>query len=584
MSPNSHTGIQKPVPWGGRAVAVVLLILVLFGTLAAITIIRQIEFRLIDVIASSDRAPIVALYQESYMENVSNPDSDDWQAEVEMELSNVLAADITVSLQSADTDHNLTQELSNQIAGTINHSAKGIIPISDGRALVSSRALIGPSDAPKLLVIEGPITDFGPALGRTIAVVWAVIAVLVTIFITIGHVFVRTALRHSQGLDQLTQQLQEEVMFDRTTGAMSRTYFDESSEDEISRARRHDRPLGMMLVDVPDLGDIRHSQGRDAIETAMALVGGHISAQLREADTISRFASDQFIVLLPESNASSVETVSSRVVESLGTFNDSNPFEAMVFSRVNIGVSTYPESGDDIDGLIAAAEIALIWAELEEGSRLQRFDQIRSYGGKEELLVRIEARLKSAGLSTCISLANVIEESRLCCTGHQARVAELSDRIAERLGLDVFTRQTLAIAGKVHDLGMISATEEELKNYSFASSDPPESIRKHPENAVRLLNLPADLKMVGEAILAHHENYDGTGYPAGIERQQIPISARILRAADAFDHMSCSTDPVGVGQFDSESIVRSLSKMPAFDPVVIEALAKEVGKRQLAAV
>jgi len=583
-SNNPRSGIPKSTPLGGRVVTAVLIILTLSSVLAAITIIRQIEFRLIDALAGAERAPIVALYHEGYMENISQPDGGKWRAEVASKLSDISVAEITVALRSTDTNVGLSRNLSNQSAGTMDHIARGVIPIANGSAMVSSTALIGPSDRPMLLVIDGPISDFGSALGRTVAVVWAVIAVLVVIFLSAGYVYVRSTLRRSEGLDRLTRQLQDEVMFDRTTGTMSRTYFDESSEAEISRARRHGRSLGLMLIDVPDLGDIRHSQGRDAIESAMSKVGSHISAHLREADTISRFATNQFILLLPESDAQSVEQVSNRVVKSLDSLKQSNPLEARVLSSVNIGVSTYPESGDDIDGMIAAAEIALIWAELEEGTSLQHFDQIRSYDGKEELLVRIEARLKNASLSTCISLANVIEESRLCCTGHQARVAELSDRIAERLGLDVFTRQTLVIAGKVHDLGMISASEEELKSYSFGSSNPPASIRMHPENAVRLLDLPADLKMVGEAILSHHENYDGTGYPSGIAGQQIPIEARIIRVADAFDHMSCSIEPARGEEPDARSILRCLAEMPAFDPTVIAALVEEVGKRQLAAV
>lgn len=586
MSANPRLDIEQQTGWGYRTIAVGLVVLILSATLAALLIIRQIEFRLIDAIAGADRAPIVALYDTAYQNSATGSGDETWRTEGSAELSSFSASEIHIAIHPIDADQtpmNIKRRLSAGDDASMVNVATGLVPITMGHAQVTSWALIGKGQSAMIIEISGPVDDFGPALGRTILVISAVITTLVIVFALTGYFILKATFRRCEDLNRLTHQLQEEVMLDRTTGAMSRAYFDEVAESEVHRARRHNRTLGMMLIDVPDRGELRHSQGREALEAAMAVVCSHVSAQLREADTITRFASDQFVVLLPESDTISVEQAGKRIISSLEPREGSDDFRGGILSTINIGISSFPESGDDIDGMIAAAEVALIWAELADGPKSQRFDRIQSIGSRDELLERVEARLKNAGLSTCISLANVIEESRLCCTGHQSRVAELSDRIADQLALDVFTRQTLSIAGQVHDLGMITVSELEVDGYRPGLSNPPEHIRQHPENAVRLLNLPSDLKMVGEAILGHHENFDGSGYPRGIAGNEIPISARILRVADAFDHMSCIKNPTQITVADSIAALRE-SAGTAFDPVVIDALAAVIGQRQLVAV
>jgi HD-GYP domain-containing protein (c-di-GMP phosphodiesterase class II) len=122
--------------------------------------------------------------------------------------------------------------------------------------------------------------------------------------------------------------------------------------------------------------------------------------------------------------------------------------------------------------------------------------------------------------------------------GHGARVAALADPLARRLGWDAERVGSLRLGALLHDVGKVSVRSAVLRKSGPLTLDELAEIRTHPRAGAELI-LP--LRWARHAlpyVLFHHERWDGSGYPAGMRRRTIPLEARLLAVADAFDAMT----------------------------------------------
>ena len=147
----------------------------------------------------------------------------------------------------------------------------------------------------------------------------------------------------------------------------------------------------------------------------------------------------------------------------------------------------------------------------------------------------------SAGgaLSFCTAL---IEAKDPFTHGHCARVATVAMRIAARMGFDATDIQLIGASALVHDLGKIGVPEAVLNKPGRLTSSEFESVRRHPEIGHRLIAGFDALRFAQDAVLWHHERWDGAGYPHRARGCETPLAARIISVADSFDAM-CSERP-----------------------------------------
>jgi len=122
--------------------------------------------------------------------------------------------------------------------------------------------------------------------------------------------------------------------------------------------------------------------------------------------------------------------------------------------------------------------------------------------------------------------------------GHSSRVALLSVRIGEALGLAPASLDELKIGALMHDVGKVAVPDSILFKPGKLSSREMSAIQGHTVHGYRMLKDIGVSETVSEIARHHHENYDGSGYPARLQHEQIPLAARIVRVADSFDAMS----------------------------------------------
>jgi HD-GYP domain-containing protein (c-di-GMP phosphodiesterase class II) len=165
--------------------------------------------------------------------------------------------------------------------------------------------------------------------------------------------------------------------------------------------------------------------------------------------------------------------------------------------------------------------------------------------------------------------------------GHGSRVAALAEPVARRLGWDRERLASLRFGAPLHDIGKVSIDREVLRKTAPLTVEEVDEIRRHPRAGADLVLPLRSARHALPYVLFHHERWDGEGYPAGIRGRSIPLEARLLAVADAFDAMTSPRpyrQPLNV---DLALIEIAACAASQFDPVVAEAFLEVWSERLL---
>lgn len=194
------------------------------------------------------------------------------------------------------------------------------------------------------------------------------------------------------------------------------------------------------------------------------------------------------------------------------------------------------------------------------------------HGLMEEQLNLLAAKLEMEDKAVK-ALMKVLYEKSFREEQHSRRVSWYCMALGIQLGLDINDNIRLGKIGLLHDVGKISIPNAILDKSGPLVATEWEEIHQHPKNGHRFLSVVVGMGEVAETVLAHHEHFDGNGYPNGLRGQQIPLDARIVAVADAYDAM-VSERPYR-NPLSREEAVEELErgKGTQFDPEVVHAFA-----------
>jgi HD-GYP domain-containing protein (c-di-GMP phosphodiesterase class II) len=182
--------------------------------------------------------------------------------------------------------------------------------------------------------------------------------------------------------------------------------------------------------------------------------------------------------------------------------------------------------------------------------------------------------LNAMFLGTLEALTSAIDAKDQYTLGHSERVAHLTWMLARAVGLDEHEASRMRVAGLVHDVGKIGVPEHVLTKPGRLNEDEFAWIRRHPEIGYKILKDIPQLSDILPGVLHHHERWDGQGYPGGLAGEEIPLVARIIALADAFDAMS-STRTYRAAMSRTEVITEVLRQTgKQFDPALVPLFVK----------
>jgi putative nucleotidyltransferase with HDIG domain len=177
----------------------------------------------------------------------------------------------------------------------------------------------------------------------------------------------------------------------------------------------------------------------------------------------------------------------------------------------------------------------------------------------------------SLELDLALRMVAYLDENDGYPGSHSARVADHAAELARQLGYEGRDLARIRLSALLHDIGKVGLPPEAMRGGEDLEGECLAAYRSHPERGARYARVAVGAQ-VAEAIRAHHERWDGSGFPDGTAGEEIPMAARIIALADAYDRLRCSVDAQGVPL----SAVECLERIRAgagtqFDPAVVEA-------------
>jgi putative nucleotidyltransferase with HDIG domain len=188
--------------------------------------------------------------------------------------------------------------------------------------------------------------------------------------------------------------------------------------------------------------------------------------------------------------------------------------------------------------------------------------------------MRVGEDVESNLIDTISAFVIALESKDPYLKGHSTRVSLYAAEIARALGLPAAEVAVASRGGMLHDLGKLVVMDAILQKPARLTSEEFAVMREHPGNAARILQPFRFLTREAEAIRGHHERYDGKGYPQGLKGTEIPLAARIITVADAFDAMTSNRPYRSAMPVEVAAIEITRHAEAQFDPQVTEAFSR----------
>ncbi|MEW5762933.1 MAG: HD domain-containing phosphohydrolase, partial [Bacillota bacterium] len=291
-------------------------------------------------------------------------------------------------------------------------------------------------------------------------------------------------------------------------------------------------PFAVLMCDLDNLKLLNDARGHLAGDRLLQMAAATIGRAVAGRGTAYRYGGDEFAVLLPGADAAAAAAVAGRIRREVADLALPEEPDPLFCATISIGSATFPEDGRNGAELVANADRAL--AAAKQRGR----NQVVPYDPELETFAPVGAEAHTSLLMDVIrSLAAVVDVRDQYTGSHSEQVGELASRLGQAAGLSPRQCFYLRIAGLLHDCGKIGLPDTVLRKQGPLTPDEQVLVRQHPVLSGRIVQHLRTLEIIRPWVIHHHERYDGTGYPEGLQGEAIPLEARILAIADAYHAM-----------------------------------------------
>jgi two-component system cell cycle response regulator len=330
---------------------------------------------------------------------------------------------------------------------------------------------------------------------------------------------------------------------DLLTGLLNRQTILALLETEIDRASRYQRPLSVIFVDIDHFKRVNDTFGHLAGDLVLNHVATLLRGSVRSVDHVGRYGGEEFILILPETDVDAAATSAEKLRRIVGsselTLEDGNVLRVTLSAGVAGGIGTHLQ----LDPLIRDADAALFAAKGLGRDQVYVFRAVDDDVFIPRAPISPEARRhavevgRAAFGAASAHLTKVLETREPWTGAPSALIAEVAVALAWALGLPEGEVERIRTASLLHDLGKLAIPEEILHKPHELNQTEWGAVTEHPKIGQVILEQAGALRDAATVVLHHHEWYNGRGYPHGLAGTEIPIGARIVAIADAYDAM-----------------------------------------------
>lgn len=345
-------------------------------------------------------------------------------------------------------------------------------------------------------------------------------------------------------LEKRNRELNNIAIHDSLTGVYNRVFY-ESKIIELDK--EENLPISVIIGDVNGLKLVNDAFGHFKGDMLLKKIVKILRMSCRKEDIIARIGGDEFVIILPSSDAE----VAERVIRSIRENCNKADFYPIKPS-ISLGFSVKYNKEQAINDVVKEAD---------------------DYMYKRKLL-----ESKSTRSSIIDSLQKTLEETTFETREHAKRLENLSLRLGKELKLPENNLDDLLLLAMLHDIGKIAIPTEIITKPGKLSKKEWDIIKRHPEIGYQIASSSPELRGIAQLILSHHERWDGEGYPQRLKGEEIPLLARIIAIVDSFDAMTQDRSyHKGVTEEEAlEEIKRCAGTQ--FDPYIVEKFIKMMGK------
>jgi diguanylate cyclase (GGDEF)-like protein/PAS domain S-box-containing protein len=354
----------------------------------------------------------------------------------------------------------------------------------------------------------------------------------------------------NNSITKANEELKRLALIDSHTGLYNFHYYGGMIEAEFSRAQRQGERLSLIMMDIDYFKSINDVYGHEFGDIVLKQFADILKNTVRLYDIVIRFGGEEFIIIAPGTGNREALNLAKRILSAVNGRDFGNTAN-QVKLKVSAAVGSYPDDPHitkSADFLTIADDI-LNRAKEEGGNRayssldiklagiaieLKEEDNVKSLKDK---IQKLTTRGNQSVAEAIFAFAKTIELKDHYTGEHVDDTMHYARLISERLGLPEHTIETVKYAAALHDLGKVGIPESILHKKDKLSDEEYDNIKRHPQIGADIVRPIHFLHEIIPAIVHHHERWDGAGYPHGLKGEAIPLGARIVAVADAYQAM-----------------------------------------------
>ncbi len=354
----------------------------------------------------------------------------------------------------------------------------------------------------------------------------------------------------------LFEEVKAQAVTDGLTGLYNRRYFEEYLKKEVTRALRQKQSFSIIGLDLDHLKEINDKRGHAYGDLAIKTVANVLKKNARSIDTAARMGGEEFNVILPGIDSKGAMIAAERIRKAL----EDEKIDTIGHITASIGVATFLEHSDNIEDILELTDQAMYqskrngrnrvtlakpisetsWQEIAINTFMDILNKHNIHIGEdvsENIKTKLQAPQNETQKDALYTVADMLTQTYnpLHHNGTIKSKVLLAVSLAKRFDLPKDEIDKLRIAILLYDIGNLLIPQELLQKTTPLTEEERNKIKEHPIIAAREILQPISaVQDIIPIIEHHHENWDGSGYPAKIAREEIPMTSQIILIVDAY--------------------------------------------------